>query len=386
MMGISCMARITPYRNVAAVPKQEFRVDVDHLDGPNIGWDPVQFQQVGGFGGGIRSVSGVFHDRAPELSILRHMHRYLMRTHQRMMRTAGTGDDLENKDMELRSFRYFDAVYRWVFLAELSGAAFPRDVAEGLVHLFNHNDAVCMAFAVWDEKVTDGERIYSLDFMMDTIVGATSCVLRPIINLAEEGGLTGVTAHAALTHLVGYGIRSAIIRLHLLGGNPSAAPIFMDENAVSIEALQALDDARTTRLDRLKADSALAAKHRGMLDFFEEFSADVDEEKELLALVEDARGWCQEFGRRLDDLDEQMQRTVLSDLSISFEDLPLNDRAMKELAEAAKVSHRAYCYLRIFAEHASNEAAEEYLNDPAYSASFKTSLDEGEVPDEGSEN
>jgi hypothetical protein len=45
------------------------------------------------------------------------------------------------------------------------------------------------------------------------------------------------------------------------------------------------------------------------------------------------------------------------------------------LAKAAQVSHRAYCYLRIFAEHASDEVAERYFSDPRYATFFKVTLD-----------
>lgn len=373
-----------------AIPAARWQVPeyANPVSGPYVGWDPVQFQKVCGFAGDIRSVSGVFRDRSPNTALTRRLLRHLKRSHQWMMRFAEAGGDVAGQRVERKSLRYFDAIYRWAFCARVSEIAFPRIMSEGLVHLLNHHDAVRMAFAVWDEKVCVGERTFFIPSIMGIPHRPTEYVLSPVSKLVQDGGTVGAAAFAALTHLSECEVLEAIVQRSgcVLGGKAGTAPMFTPEGIVSIGALRALREVReyrSRREEELVAHMRMLAS-RGERNFdllgrFNEFVGDVD--AELQALLEDAHGWCLDFGRRLEGIDNPT--IIIEKLGDYFDDLPLNDQVMRALAEAAAVSYRAYCYLKIFAD--SNEAAVKYFNDPAYSASFKTSLDEGEDPDGGNE-
>lgn len=51
--------------NVGAAPmaSRQLAEYAESMSGPHVGWDPIAFQKIGGFGGGIRSTSGAFRDR-----------------------------------------------------------------------------------------------------------------------------------------------------------------------------------------------------------------------------------------------------------------------------------------------------------------------------------
>ena len=160
------------------------QVSADPVGGIYAGWDPVQFQKVGGFAGGIRFVSGVFRDsRAMECTLS---------TLQEKTRNVDSRSVRSNRPL--------------------------MEAVEGLNRFINSDDVFCEQFASWHDADCgpwDGR----------------GTIMRTIAIQVMEGGKRGVRAYRALERVAQHAFRGANICLMQLRLNPDVMKMVLGSQA-----------------------------------------------------------------------------------------------------------------------------------------------------------